>query len=99
MTESAKKFDVKQPKLPRKRKVPHRFDDGLAPPEFCSCSEDLYTQIYFEALDNVIEGLMDCFNQPGYADYSHLEQLMIKACQGDNSKENLTFALIFMVMI
>ena len=53
--------------------------------------EDLYRQVYFEALDNVIQGLQDRFNQPGYAAYSHLEQLLIKACQGDDFEEDLTF--------
>ena len=95
VTESAAKYDIKEPELPRKWKVPGRFDDGLAPPEFSSCAEDHYRQIYFEALDNVIQGLTDRFNQPGYAAYSHLEQLLIKACQGDNFKEDLDFCSDF----
>ena len=42
----------------RKWKVTRRFDHELAPPEFSSCVEDHFGQIYFEALDNMIqEGL------------------------------------------
>ena len=28
-------LDVEAPRLPRKRKVPKRYDDGRAEPEFC----------------------------------------------------------------
>ena len=91
VTQSAAKYDIEEPELPRKQKLPRRFDHGQAPPEFSSCVEDHYRQVYFEALDNVIQGLKDHFNQPGYDAYSHLEKLLIEACQGDDFEEDLKF--------
>ena len=96
VTESAVKYDIKEPELPRNGKVPRRFDDGLAPPGFI-CVEDHYQQIYFETLDNMIQGLTNHFNQPGYAAYNHLEQLLIKACQEENFMEHLKFFSDFYV--
>ena len=57
VTQSAAKHEVEEPELPRKRKLPRRFDYGQAPPEFSSCVADHYWQVYFEALDNVNQRL------------------------------------------
>ena len=42
MTESTVKYDIKEQELSTKRKVPRKFDDGLASSEFSSCAEDHY---------------------------------------------------------
>ena len=47
VTQSAAKYDIEETELPRKRKLPRQFDDGQAPPEFSSCVEDHYRQVYF----------------------------------------------------
>lgn len=91
----ADKCDISEPTLPRKRKAPSRLDDGLAPPEFPSSVEDHFRQIYFEAVDNVIGRLKDRFEQSGYVTYSHLEQLLIKACQGDDFAHELDYCCKF----
>ena len=39
---SAQKLEVNDPKLPRKRKVPNRYEDGKAPAEFISTVEEHY---------------------------------------------------------
>ena len=44
------KLNVNEPELPRKRKLPRRFEDGNAEPEFSSdCKQNFHRQ-YFEAL-------------------------------------------------
>ena len=91
----ADKYDIGEPRLPRKRRAPCRLDDGMAPPEFPTSLEDHFRPIFFEAIDNVIGGLKDRFEQPGYATYSHLEQLLIKACQGDDFSHDLNFCCEF----
>ena len=89
------RFDIQEPTIPRKRRAPSRIEDGLAPPEFSSSVEDHFRRIYFEAIDNVIGGLKDRFEQPGYATYSKLEQLLIKACRGDDFSHELDFCCNF----
>ena len=89
------RFDIQEPTLPRKCRAPSRIEEGLAPPEISSSVEDHFCWIYFEAIDNVIGGLKDWFGQPGYATYSKLEQLLIKACRGDDFSHEFDFCCNF----
>ena len=41
-----------------------------------------YRQIYYEALDLVIESINSRFNQPGYNIYRNVEDLVLNACRG-----------------
>ena len=93
VTALAEKYDIGEPVLPRKRGAPSRFEDGLAPPAFPSSVGDHFW-IYFEGIDNVIGGLTDWFEQPGYSTYSQLEQLLIRPVRGRISIMNLTSAVI-----
>ena len=43
---SAQKLETNNPKLPRKRKVPSRYEDGEAPTEFVSTVEEHYRQFF-----------------------------------------------------
>ena len=45
--------------------------------------EDWYGVAYFEALDLVIEAIKDRFDQPGYAIYRNLEELLVKGASGE----------------
>ena len=48
-------LDVEEPTLPRKRKMPKRFDeDEFASHHFHETPRDIYSRTYFEAYDNVI---------------------------------------------
>ena len=67
----------------------------MAPPEFPSSVEDHFHRIYFEAIDNVIGGLKDRFEQPGYTTYSQREQLLIKASQGKDFSQEVDFCCDF----
>ena len=50
VTNSADSFDVGEPQLPRQRKIPKRYDDGLADSDFHADPKAYYRQQYFEAL-------------------------------------------------
>ena len=77
-------LNVEEPVLPRKRKVPRRLDYGSADNSFFfETVEDWYRAAYFEALDLVIEAIKDCFDQPGYAIYRNLEELLVKGASGE----------------
>ena len=60
-------LEVDDPKLPRKRRLPAKFDDGNAETHhFPSTRKDHYRQIYFQALDtatNCIKGNVPQGNQ------------------------------------
>ena len=75
---------IEEPDLPRTRKAPRRLDDGSADSSFFSeTAEDWYRAAYFEALDLVIEAIKDHFDQPGYAVYHNLEELLVKGAAGE----------------
>jgi len=82
---NAKELDVDDPQLPRRRKLPHRFDDGLSPGDFPSTPKTYFKQVYFEALDLIINCIQDRFDQPGYRIYQSLEILLMKACKHKKS--------------
>ena len=91
---SGRKYNLLQSRIPKSQSCPGNvkflagLTHGLAPSEFLSSVRDHFQQIYFEALDNVIQG------QPGHTAYSHLEQLKSKAWQGDDLKEYLKLNLV-----
>lgn len=85
---SADEINVAEPVLPRKKRVPSRYEDGNAPPEFHSSLRDMYRQVYYEAIDLLVQTIEDRFDQQGYNVYCCLEQLLLKAIQKkDYSKE------------
>ena len=49
-------LDVEEPTLSRKRKMPKRFDEFTSH-HFYKTPKDLYCRTYFEAYDNVIQGI------------------------------------------
>lgn len=75
----ASDVNVNNPTLPRKRKVPKRFEQGDAPAEFHSTPKNHYRQVYYEALDLLVQAIDDRCNQSGYRTYYCLEALMLKA--------------------
>ena len=44
LNEKFDNLDVDEPTLPRRRKLPERFDPGNAPPEFPTSAKELYIQ-------------------------------------------------------
>ena len=81
-------YNVESPVLPRKRKAPKRIEIGDGDGYHTDNIEDYYGVQYFEAIDLVLTGIKDRFDQPGYATYSNLESLLLKAAnQSDYSNE------------
>ena len=72
------RFQVGAPALPRKRKAPQRYQIGTAEGDFHTAPEDYYRQIYYEALDFVVQAVSDRFDQPGYRVYQNLEELVAR---------------------
>ena len=82
-------LNIEAPKLPRQRKRPARYEYGHASAEFTSEPKDHYKRIYYEALDLIIMSITERFDQPGYALYSNLEQLLLKSVKHEDYEEEL----------
>ena len=79
---SAQKLEVNDPKLPRKRKNPSRYEDGEAPAEFLSTVEEHYRQIFFDMVTNCIR---DRFQQKDYTEvFLTMENLPLKALREED---------------
>ena len=83
------KLDVNEPQLPRKRRVPTRYECGTAPPEYHLTPVDYYWQIFYESLDLIIQAIDNRFDQPGYRTYRCLEDLVLKAANEEDVSEQL----------
>lgn len=79
LSKISESLDLDEPQLPRRRKVPARYEQGSASGHFHDTPKVYYRQLYYKAIDNSIECLKKRFDQPGYHMYSNLEQLLIKA--------------------
>ena len=88
-------WDVEEPQLPRKRKVPRRYEQGAGKAEFQATAKDLYRQVYFEAIDLAVTSINDRFDQPVYKVYSNVEQLLFKACSGVDYEDKVKFVCEF----
>ena len=53
--------------------MPKRYETGTARPEFFDDPKPFHRQQHYEALDLVINGIRERFDQPGYKMYEHLE--------------------------
>ena len=68
--QKASDLNNNEPVLPRQRKWPRKYEDGTNEGDFLESVEDLYRRMYFEALDIVVCGIKEHFDQPGYKVYS-----------------------------
>ena len=89
------RFGVSDPSLPRKRRAPQRFEDGSSAGYFHPTAEDHYRQIFFEAVDHVVQAIRNRFDQPGYGIYQNLETLLLHATMGKPYDKELRFVCYF----
>ena len=97
----ANRLQVNEPALPRRRKVPRRFEEGREDTHsYPSTPEDHYRKIYFEAVDLIVNcSITDRFNQPGFLIYQHVESLLFKAANCEEYQSELKFVLEFLGQI
>lgn len=87
------KLDINEPTLPRKRRMPARFETGTALAEFPSTAKDHYRPQYYKALDLLIQTIDDCFDQPAYKAYSCLQNVLLKALSKGDISEKMRVVL------
>ena len=84
------------PTLPRRRKAPKRYEIGEGEGYHSPTVSEHYRRLYFEAIDLVISGIKNRFDQPGYAIYRNLEALLLKAANNEDYSCELSEALSFL---
>ena len=87
-------WDVLDPKLPRKRRLPSRYEDG-EPGDLPSDCKVHYWQSYSEALDLAVNVIEDWFDQPDYQIYRQLEELLMHTVRRKDTKDILNFVCNF----
>ena len=75
--------------LPRKRKIPDFFGSSNNPStqHHETSVKDQYRRYFFEAYDYTIQGIKARFNQEDFKHYSTLQQLILKAANGEIYEE------------
>ena len=89
------KLDVNDPELPRKRKLPKRFEDGSAEPEFSSDCKQHFRQQCFEGIDLIVNSINARFDQLGYKVCKNLQDLLINTIRNEPYEEEFSFITTF----
>lgn len=89
MCRKAAALEVSEPQLPRFRKQPRRFDEGLTSGEAHKTPKAHFRPLYYEAIDRIVNCIQDRFDQPGYRIYQSLEALLTKACKQEELDDDL----------
>ena len=86
----SKNVDVDKPALPRKRRVPARFDLSGAGESYVPLTvKEHYMIIYYAAFDRVISSIKNHFDQPGYKVYCPLENVLLNAISGNDFEADI----------
>ncbi len=80
--------EIADPVLPRKRKIPQRFEDGSTG-HFFETPEDHYRKIFYEAYDNVINGIEVRFDQEDFKIYVNLQEVILRSFNGVENADTL----------
>ena len=95
VTKTAKDLDNSDPLLPQQRKMPKRYEIGNAQPEFVDTPDHYFKCIYFEALHLITTCISERFDQPGFAVYRNVQDLLKNAAKGNLYQSELEFVLNF----
>ena len=89
LNEKADSLDLREPKQPRKRKLPQKLlenDTASTTYDEVSDVKTYHRHMYFNALDAVINAVKDQFDRPGYTNYENIEQQLLSAVHGKCTK-------------
>ena len=84
ITKKAEDKAVEEPKLPRQRRMPARFETGTADAEFQSEVKAYYRQIYFQSTDHLVNAINDRYDSPDFKIYMQAEQLIMKCVKSQD---------------
>lgn len=80
-------LDVNDPVLPRKRKIPARFEHGSSSTHsFFETPKEFYRQKYLNVYDFVISAIEERFNQKDFEIYKSIQELLLKSVREEDFK-------------
>ena len=88
-TANATELGIGEPTLPRKRKVPRRFDEASGSTYHDSTPEDMYKRYYFETIDTIVGEIKRRFESPSFSLYTKMESLLQSAAEGKEVSDTL----------
>ena len=88
------RLGIEDPSLPRKRRRPRIIDNYFTTtatnttynPE---TTEEMHRKIYYEAIDNAVQTITARFDQPDWAVYRNMQQILINALNGQLYEDEL----------
>ena len=89
MQKECESIDVEEPKLPRARKAPKRFEISQGDSSYPDSPKALYCVAYFIGLDLVVNAIRDRFEQPGCLMYKNLQETLLKCAHGEDYRAKL----------
>ena len=84
-----KQLSINDPKPPRKRKIPARFDENQETYHFPTTAKEKYRAIYYECIDVLVSSIKARFDQPDYKIYVGMQELLFKGFKGEIFEEEL----------
>lgn len=87
--------DISEPRIPRKRKPPVRYEVGEGEPWHPETSEEMYRKIFYEALDLIVSAINERFDQPSFKAFAKLEALLLKSLKSEDISIELAFVKEF----
>ena len=84
----AREVNIGDPQLSRHRRVPRRLDEGSQPHRYDS-PEDYHRHLYYQACDLLQQELEDRFDQQLLQPVLSLENVLLKAANGEELKDEL----------
>ncbi|CAC5380476.1 unnamed protein product [Mytilus coruscus] len=85
--QNAERKGVAKPSLPRQKRMPACFENGNVVPEYHETAEAYFRQIYFEAIDHLVNAIQERFDLPDFAMYANAEHLLLKCVRGEVFEE------------
>ena len=77
---SARKLEIDDPRLPRKRKVSNHYEEGETPVKFVSTFEEHSRQVLYQAIDMAVNCIRDRFQKKDYIEpLQAMGMLLLKA--------------------
>ena len=80
--------ETADPVLARKRKAQQRFEEGSTG-HFFETPEDHYRKIFYEAYDNVINGIEARFDQEDFKIYANLQEVLLRSFNGFHNADKM----------
>ena len=81
---------ISDPKLPRKRKVPQRFEVGESNTHYYpSTPKEHYRQIYFNAIEFATQCILSRFDQKNFQMYKSIQEPFLKSIRLDSYENDL----------